>query len=275
MDRLAFRRLVDACGAPMPATLFSSDRYVLQMPVRAADAASALSSAIARWQAALRRSGVARWELVRGEVLTSDEFARELDGVEGDPLAQAVPCPSHDRIDAVEDELLRRALFDPVTGLPHRELFLEEVRRQLADGAMARAVRALLVVQVRGLAALEPNRGHPSPDDVLVDVAGRLSDSVRGADTVARVGPAAFAVLAAVPTDADADPLARRMLHNVRWRLQDYGSTPLVASMGLATTTRVCDADDLIQTAELAMVAAADQWGRNRHRRFADDPGAH
>jgi hypothetical protein len=170
IDARRFHRLVASFGPVAPATLFSPDRYVLQLVVRAVDTVSALSTAIARWQRALRRCDLPHWPLVRAEVMTPAELEAELDGVDAEPgglYAEAwVPAP-HQEIDAMEEELLRRALFDSVTGLPSRALFLDEVRGVVEAGPAAPAVPTVVAVRVAvptrrpGVTGRRPTRCWP------------------------------------------------------------------------------------------------------------------
>jgi diguanylate cyclase (GGDEF)-like protein len=93
--------------------------------------------------------------------------------------------------------LLERAnaTHDPLTGLPNRLLFGE-----LAAAASERARRdrkpcAVLLIDLNSFKAVNDELGHDSGDQVLVQAAERLRDSVRATDTVARLGGDEFAVL--------------------------------------------------------------------------------
>lgn len=260
IDPPALRRLVAACGTPVPTSLFSADRYALQLQIRAPDAPSALASAIRRWSDAQRAAGLPCWDLVRAEVLTSAELERDLAHAEwlDDSALDARLGPGPAGVEQ-EDELLRRALFDPITGLPARALFLDELRQALVaptDGGG----RAVIVLHLDEESLLRPGPGCASGDDVLVDVAARLAAAVRQGDTVARVGDAEFALLVGVPSAEGAEPVARRILDSV--------ACP--ASAGVAVPSCGCDADDLMLMAELAVVVAPRRTGRADRSRLVD-----
>ena len=248
-----FRRMVSEWAAEPPAAIFSPCRYALQASITAADAQSALATVLGLWRDALRRAGLPQWPLLRAEILTSAEF-------ESDYLAADVDPPGSPA-DADSDDLLRRALHDGTTGLPARELFLDQVRDALTRPT-GPAVRAVMVVDVDGL-------DLPAPDEVMVELAGRLKDAIRPRDLVGRVGPAQFALLVTVPSGEDIDRVARRVVANVRSPILDDGpELSATASVGVARTSAGADADDLVLMAEVATTAAKEAGG-DCHREYA------
>ncbi|MFZ0383840.1 MAG: diguanylate cyclase, partial [Solirubrobacteraceae bacterium] len=96
---------------------------------------------------------------------------------------------------AFEEQLAHQAFHDPVTLLANRALFNERVRH-----ATARAVReglgmAVLFVDLDDFKTVNDSLGHAVGDRVLLEVAQRISGSVRAADTAARFGGDEFAIL--------------------------------------------------------------------------------
>ena len=265
MDAAAFRRMMTSWGGPPPTGLYSPSRYALQVSVKASDPQSALVAAVGHWAAARRRAGVPDWPLVRAEIVTPDEFERDLlsaDPGAADPdtatAAPASPC------DPAGEDLLRRALHDPVTGLANREQFLGQVGAAVAAGLPIGPRQAVMVVEVAEAGVDRSALG----EEVLVEVAGRLKDAVRRADVVARVSPAQFALLVTVRPGEDLDLVARRVVENVRSPILDEGPTVSVtASVGVAATASGTDADQLLLMAELALSEARDAGG-DCHRQF-------
>lgn len=269
IDEVSLGRLVTAWGDPAPSTLYSPDRYALQVSVRAIDPPSALSSAMLQWKDALRRAGLPDWGLVRAEILTPDELEQELrtadrTGDARNAWAELRPL-GHE---LVGDDLLRRALHDAVTGLPDRELFLDEVRRAAATRVAPSSGRSVMVVNVDVVGDAGRTTGPP-PDEVLVEIAGRLVRAVRPGDTVARVGPVDFALLMDLPSGNDTDSVARRIVERLRPPVVQHGRTlGVTPSIGVATMSPTDDADVLILLAETAMAAAKRAGGRS-HRSLA------
>lgn len=258
VDADSYGRLIASWAVPVPTTLYSPTRYALQVTVEADDAPTALGMALSQWQDALQRSTMPEWELVRAEILTPRELELELRAAEQSDmpdLMSTAPTGSK-RVEA--DELLRRALHDDLTGLPNREAFVDDVRRELQAPISDRTVRVVVALALDQLARGE----HLAPPStrLLADIGVRLTATVRREDTVARIGEAEFAALVTVPSSRDTERLAERVLHSVR-SVGDRHRRPLTASVGVATASSADDPDELLLTAELAMVAARDAGG--------------
>ena len=90
---------------------------------------------------------------------------------------------------------LAAALHDHVTGLPERALLLDRMSLALARARRKNEDVALLLLAVAELDDLRERLGATQGDRVLRDLAERVCRAVRDTDTVARFGPAEFAVL--------------------------------------------------------------------------------
>lgn len=90
---------------------------------------------------------------------------------------------------------LQSALHDPVTGLPERALLLDRMALALARARRGDDDVAMLLLAVEGLPDVRERAGAMQGDRVLRDLGGRLARAVRDTDTVARFGPADFAIL--------------------------------------------------------------------------------
>ena len=71
------RDILRAMGDEHAVALQAPDRIAIQVEVRAAGMALALSAALARWRLALLKFVPKGWNLVRAEVLTPEELERE------------------------------------------------------------------------------------------------------------------------------------------------------------------------------------------------------
>ncbi|TCO80961.1 PAS domain S-box-containing protein/diguanylate cyclase (GGDEF)-like protein [Plasticicumulans lactativorans] len=93
-----------------------------------------------------------------------------------------------------ESQLLWRAHYDELTGLPNRVLALDrlgQAMRSIERGARG----ALLFLDLDNFKAINDRLGHDVGDRVLREVAGRLGGAVRAEDTVARFGGDEFLVV--------------------------------------------------------------------------------
>ena len=133
------------------------------------------------------------------------------------------------------EELERRALLDPLTGLPNRTLFLDRVQRAVKERLDGRVV-AVLSVDLDEFKDVNDSLGHKAADELLIEVGKRLGGVVRPADTVARFGGDEFAVLCAQSDPHELLTLAERFHDALRLPFRAGGSDVFVtASIGIAS----------------------------------------
>jgi diguanylate cyclase (GGDEF)-like protein/PAS domain S-box-containing protein len=160
----------------------------------------------------------------------------------------------------LESELNYRAFHDELTGLANRALFRDRLAHALDQRPHARQPLAVLFVDLDRFKEVNDSLGHAYGDELLVVIAGRLSEIVRPGDTVARLGGDEFAILLEQITAHDeAEAVANRLVEVVSEPVHIRGIDVLVrASVGVA----VAEPDD----AELGLLsggAAADVLLRN------------
>lgn len=172
-----------------------------------------------------------------------------------------------------EVEARHRATHDLLTGLVNRTLLME----RLAHALTARGVPSvgLLFLDLDGFKLVNDRYGHDAGDAVLLQVADRLREHVRPADTVARLSGDEFVVLCeelALPTEAHL--LAERLLAALREPFTyGGGSLTVGASIGIALASDTePGAPALLRAADQAM-SDAKAAGRNRLMVF--DAGKH
>lgn len=164
-----------------------------------------------------------------------------------------------------EQELVRRARYDELTGMPNRLAILERITHALRHLERRPSSVAVLFVDTDDFKLVNDSLGHAAGDRVITAVAERLSTAVRRSDTVARFGGDEFVVLCEDTDAATAEDIAGR-LRQALGRPIDLGERQIsvTASIGIAVT---CDglvsADDLLAEADTAMYAAKRE-GKNR-----------
>ncbi len=90
---------------------------------------------------------------------------------------------------AHEEDLVRRALYDPLTGLANRALFREHVEKALARLRRGPALpHAVLFVDLDGFKRVNDSLGYAAGDEVLVEVGNRLRRWMRPGNTAGRLG---------------------------------------------------------------------------------------
>lgn len=103
------------------------------------------------------------------------------------------------------DELAHLAFHDALTRLPNRRMLLDRLGCALQASRRTGSHLAVLFIDLNRFKHLNDTHGHQVGDQMLVEVAHRLSGRVRGGDTVARLGGDEFVVLLGdLGTDPDA-----------------------------------------------------------------------
>jgi diguanylate cyclase (GGDEF)-like protein/PAS domain S-box-containing protein len=105
----------------------------------------------------------------------------------------------------LEAELRHQAFHDSLTGLANRALFTNRVEHALAGARRDNGIIAVLYCDIDGMQRVNDSLGYKAGDVILKAVSDRLSDCVRGQDTVARLGGNEFGILLdrlASPSDA-------------------------------------------------------------------------
>jgi diguanylate cyclase (GGDEF)-like protein/PAS domain S-box-containing protein len=168
-----------------------------------------------------------------------------------------------------EEELVRLAFHDELTGLPNRALLLDRIGQALAVTRRTRQSIAVLFIDLDGFKAVNDTIGHYAGDGALVAVAERLTGMVRPGDTLARLGGDEFVMLCTgVDGVAGASVVASRVLHALNQPFTVYGRTiDLSASIGIAVSSGVDDPARLVENADTAM-HEAKRAGRNRYTVF-------
>ena len=86
------------------------------------------------------------------------------------------------------EKINQLAFYDPLTGLPNRRLLLDRLQQALAKHARGLQQGALLFIDLDNFKDLNDTLGHDMGDQLLQQVAQRLSGHVRAQDTLARLG---------------------------------------------------------------------------------------
>ncbi|MDQ0695609.1 diguanylate cyclase (GGDEF)-like protein/PAS domain S-box-containing protein [Streptomyces sp. W4I9-2] len=176
----------------------------------------------------------------------------------------------------LQAQLQHNAEHDPLTDLPNRALFTARVRQALGGRRSGDPGTAVLFIDLDGFKAVNDTIGHQAGDELLVQAARRLQDSVRAGDTAARLGGDEFAAL--IMGDGTRDQGAREyQVHEIADRLrltlsQPYRIGPsevrVAASIGVAFAEPAISPTDLMRNADLAMYRAK-AGGKDRVELYA------
>jgi diguanylate cyclase (GGDEF)-like protein/PAS domain S-box-containing protein len=172
----------------------------------------------------------------------------------------------------MERQLEHRALYDPLTGLPNRQLFTDRAEQAVARAGRQETPLGLLFLDLDGFKEVNDTLGHDAGDRVLAEVARRLTSNVREEDTVARYGGDEFIVLLEDLEGRDeASRTAERVVRafNEPFHVEgDDFRLPVSVGVLVRHIDEQGDRPDpgaLVQAADVAMFRAKEQGGNRYH----------
>ena len=186
------------------------------------------------------------------------------------PSGPAELCLVADRFNAMlaarmsfEDKLVHDALHDPLTGLANQVLLADRLAAAFDVAADAGVQVAVLAISVDRFDLVNTSLGYRAGDDALIALAGRLEESLRPRQTLARLDGGHFAVLLPDVADRSAAVAEAAAVARVVARPLEVGGTTLAltASIGVAVAESSSNADDLLRNATTAMHSAKEHGG--------------
>jgi diguanylate cyclase (GGDEF)-like protein/PAS domain S-box-containing protein len=175
----------------------------------------------------LRADGAVVW--------VSISVSRVPDGPDG-PAHLIMQIEDVDDRKNLEAELIHRAHHDPLTGLANRSLLTERIDAVLRTGTRP---HCLLYLDLDGFKQVNDRYGHAAGDQVLQQLAGRMTALLRPGDTAARVGGDEFAILCLDADDHRGHAIAERLRVAAAQPFRLGGtSVRLTATVGISGTDR-------------------------------------
>mgnify|MGYP006279304263 FL=1 len=219
------------------------------------------------WQGeinSIRRNGERYWEQL---VITT---IKDADGEVNSYLIVGEDISIRKRY---EQQLLRQANYDILTGLPNRMLAMDRLKLALAQARRDKSEVGVMFLDLDNFKQINDTLGHDAGDTLLIEASRRVSSCLRGASTVARLGGDEFLVILPGLSDPDAPcQVAERILgmFATPYQLADR-EVPVTTSIGIATFPS--DADEigaLLRHADTAMYKAKHN-GKSAYTRYTAD----
>lgn len=169
-----------------------------------------------------------------------------------------------------EQELRERAEKDYLTGLYNRRAFYEIFESEVARTLRYGRPLSLVMLDIDHFKKINDTYGHAVGDEVLKATSLALQKSVRGSDTLARIGGEEFVILAPETTLEHTRDLAGK----VRCAIESASLLPdggkFTISFGVAEFDNTITTDDLLRRADEALYLAKEN-GRNRVECYRDE----
>jgi len=175
---------------------------------------------------------------------------------------------------AAEETINKLAFFDQLTGLANRTLLLDRLRQAMSLSGRSGHAGALLLIDLDNFKTLNDIHGHEKGDQLLKQVALRLTNCLRaedtvarpvGRNTVARLGGDEFVVVLPNLSGEDEDAAAAQakiVASKVLLALSEIYELDGVSFVGTASIGvtlfhgRRASVEDLLKQADLAMYRA-------------------
>lgn len=171
-----------------------------------------------------------------------------------------------------QQQLFSMAHFDSLTSLPNRALFFDRLSQAMESGKRYGRQCALLYIDLDGFKYVNDSFGHHAGDELLVEVAKRMSRCCRNADTLARLGGDEFALLLAeINSIEGVQVCVEKLLGLLREPFTlKQGEAVIGASIGIALfPAHGTNLDALLKSADRAMYVSKSH-GKNTYT-FAED----
>jgi two-component system, cell cycle response regulator len=167
-----------------------------------------------------------------------------------------------------EDELLKKATTDALTGIANRHYFMSRAREELAFARRTNGLVGLVMLDIDHFKQVNDTYGHQAGDYVLSQFASLVLKRIRGEDIFGRYGGEEFVVLMRGEMEP---PGAQIFCERIRKTVEEYPFTfndqhiTVTVSAGLCLRNggEIKSIDELVQAADKALYRAK-MGGRNR-----------
>lgn len=169
-----------------------------------------------------------------------------------------------------EEVIWHQANYDSLTGLPNRRMFIDSLHQEIRKSSSTGLPAAILFIDLDDFKDVNDMLGHDTGDALLREVAQRLKDCVREADTIARLGGDEFTIImSSLHTRGPIARVCQTILQHMAEPFYLDGEVAYI-SVSIGITLYPDDGntiENLLINADQAMYSAKQQ-GRNRYQYF-------
>jgi diguanylate cyclase (GGDEF)-like protein len=171
----------------------------------------------------------------------------------------------------LQDDMRRKAMHDPLTGLPNRAMFMEALDRAVHKARRRGARFSVVFIDLDHFKEINDSLGHQAGDQLLKVVAERLSGAVRAADLVARLAGDEFVVLIEEHGGPEEVMIVGQKVLGALQKpvMLDWRELEVSGSVGIASFPEDgIDVSTLVRNADAAMYQAKER-GRNNFQFYS------
>ena len=192
----------------------------------------------------------------------------EIDGAPGAVISHVDVTAMH----SAQQLLSHQTLHDALTGLPNRALLGDRLGMALLERTRTRSDVAVVFLDLDHFKRVNDSLGHAAGDELLQQVARRLTGGLRGSDTVCRYAGDEFVLVwRDLRRAGDVDLLSARLVETLERPFTLEGNVVSVsASIGVVLADDASGVEDLVQAADAAMYDAK-RHGGGRVRLFTNE----
>lgn len=166
----------------------------------------------------------------------------------------------------VEQQLIRLARYDSLTGLANRRHFEEKLKEAMARSTRSGAGLTLMFLDIDHFKSINDMYGHAGGDEALVEFAARINKTIRVTDTAARLAGDEFIVIFEGLKQPDEVHVIGQKILGLLKEAFVIGGEPvrITASIGFAFYRQNCNASELLAKADKALYQAKEK-GRHQY----------
>lgn len=170
--------------------------------------------------------------------------------------------------------LSHTAYHDELTGLPNRAAFNRHLERALLAVQRGQGQIALMFLDLDRFKHVNDTLGHAAGDQLIRELASRLTSTRRSGDMIARMGGDEFAIVTHVAGAGDAEALCHDIMAEVSRPFVVLGVQNCIGvSIGVAIAPAAgLERNELARKADIALYEAKNT-GRSRFRLFSEELG--
>ncbi len=172
-----------------------------------------------------------------------------------------------EQLEAAKAKLEKIAYFDPLTNIPNRRFFIDQVKRQVKSCNRRNAMIGFGLIDIDDFKIINDQYGHDAGDKVLKKLSDLLKKLFRADDAFCRYGGEEFAFAVSIEKLEDLELLATRIqnnIHSLRVELEQNEVIAITVSIGIkrCECNEYVDFENEIKLADRALYQSKES-GKN------------